>query len=141
MVGDGRWCARAGSCWTTRCSSRSVREQIEQRPGLHVLREELLSEEASHDLDILHVLIDVQQLGISGYQAADWIREHRAVDLGLSDHRRIEATMSMADDHDSAARLLAALDALLEAAPRMQRARNIQLPSFADLEIEPMMLP
>jgi arginine/lysine/ornithine decarboxylase len=121
--------------------TRSVRQQIEQRSGLHVLCDELLSEQASHDLDILHVLIDVQALGISGYRAADWIRTHRAIDLGLSDHRRIEATMSLADDRDSAARLLAALDALLEAAPQMERTEDIELPPFGDLEIEPVMLP
>src|SRR3954465_7998508 len=53
---------------------RRVRREIEALPGLHVLEEELVGAEASHDLDPLHVLIDVSQLGISGYQAADWLR-------------------------------------------------------------------
>jgi len=43
-------------------------------------------------------VIDVSGLGASGYDAADWLREHRRIDMGLSDHRRIEATMSLADD-------------------------------------------
>ena len=42
------------------------------------------------DLDRLEVLTDVHDLGISGYQAADWLRAHRHPDTGLSDHRRIE---------------------------------------------------
>jgi arginine/lysine/ornithine decarboxylase len=119
----------------------SVREQIEKRPGLHVLHDELLREEASHDLDPLHVLIDVHELGINGYQAADWVREHHAVDFGMSDHRRIEATLSTADDTGSAARLLDVLDALVEAAPQMKRRPDVELPSFPDLEIEPVQLP
>jgi arginine decarboxylase len=35
-----------------------TREAIEHLDGLHVLKEELLAEEASHDLDPMHVLID-----------------------------------------------------------------------------------
>ncbi len=69
-------------------------------PGLHVLHEELLGAEAAHDLDPLHVVIDVSGLDVSGYYAADWLREHKRIDVGLSDHRRIEATMSLADDKD-----------------------------------------
>jgi arginine/lysine/ornithine decarboxylase len=118
-----------------------VRERIDRRPGLHVLHDEFLHEQASADLDILHVLIDVEELGISGYQAADWVREHRRVDFGLSDHRRVEATLSTADDEDSAARLLDALDALVEAAPSIERPPRVELPSFPDLEIEPVLLP
>jgi arginine decarboxylase len=121
--------------------ARSVREQIERRDGLQVLHDELLSEQASHDLDILHVLVDVQGLAISGYQAADWAREHRAVDFGLSDHRRIEATLSIADDADSAARLLDVLDGLVAAAPQLPRPPQVDLPSLPDLEIEPVLLP
>src|SRR3954465_8480884 len=40
-----------------------AREEIEQRPGLHVLHDELLGEEASHELDPMHVLIDLNELG------------------------------------------------------------------------------
>jgi arginine/lysine/ornithine decarboxylase len=121
--------------------ARSVREQIDQRPGLHVLHDEFLHEEASSELDILHVLIDLQQLGITGFQAADWVREQHAIDVGLSDHRRIEATISTADDDESVARLLNALDGLVAAAPDMDKPPRIDLPSFPDLEVEPVLLP
>jgi lysine decarboxylase len=90
--------------------ARSRREQIERRPGLQVLQDEVVAEPASHDLDILHVLIDVSELGITGYQAADWVREHHAIDFGMSDHRRIEANLSIAADASTAARLLSSLD-------------------------------
>jgi arginine/lysine/ornithine decarboxylase len=120
---------------------RSVREQIEERRGLHVLHDELVHEQASSDLDLLQVLIDVSELRITGYQAVDWLREHTAVDLGLSDHRRVAATFSTADDDESAARLLDALDALVAAAPGMERPPEVKMPSFDDLEIEPVLLP
>src|SRR5205807_1872143 len=95
---------------------RRARSQIDGLDGLHVLEDELIREEASHDLDRLHVLIDLSELGISGYQAADWLREHERIDVGLSDHRRIEATFSIADDDQSAERLRTALERLVERA-------------------------
>ena len=118
-----------------------VRQDIDALPGLHVLREEFLGAEASHDLDPLHVVIDVSDLGISGYDAADWLRENHHLDMGLSDHRRKEATLSLADDDHTAARLMSALTDLTKQASTLPPARQVELPSAAELELEPAMLP
>ena len=117
-----------------------VRGGIEALPGLHVLREELLGAEASRDLDPLHVVVDVSELDVSGYDAADWLRAQQRIDMGLSDHRRVEATLSVADDDRSAARLVAALRALTDATD-LPRAKAVALPSVPELELEPAMLP
>ena len=118
-----------------------VRQDIDALPGLHVLREEFLGAEVSHDLDPLHVIIDVSDLGISGYDAADWLRENHHLDMGLSDHRRMEATLSLADDDHTAARLMSALTDLTKQASTLPPARQVELPSAAELELEPAMLP
>lgn len=118
-----------------------LRHDIGTLPGLHVLRDEFLGAEASHDLDPLHIVIDVSSLGISGYDAADWLREHQRVDMGLSDHRRIEATLSLADDDQTATRLMSALNALTKHASDLPRPSRVELPSPAALELEPAMLP
>jgi arginine decarboxylase len=118
-----------------------VRAEIGALPGLRVLREEFLGAEASHDLDPLHVVIDVSELGVSGYDAADWLREKQRVDMGLSDHRRVEATLSVADDDQSATRLVEALRALIGQAADLPRAKDVALPSVPELELEPAMLP
>jgi arginine/lysine/ornithine decarboxylase len=114
---------------------------IEALPGLHVLEEELIGAQASHELDPLHVVIDLSQLGISGYQAADWLRDNCRIDVGLNDHRRIEATMSMADNEDTAQRLLESLQALVRAAPELPAPARVRLPAAADLEMETVSLP
>jgi arginine decarboxylase len=107
--------------------TRRVRSDIEQIAGFHVLEKELLGAEASRELDPMHVIIDVTNLGISGYQAADWLRAHPKLDMGLSDSKRIEATMSMVDDD--------------EAAPDMPSTPPVQLPGPGDLDAETAMLP
>jgi arginine/lysine/ornithine decarboxylase len=121
--------------------ARAVRGEIERRDGLHVLHDELLREQASHDLDILHVLVDLGELGITGYQASDWLRKNCRIDVGLSDHRRIEATLSMADGRPATDRLLNSLDQLLQAVPSFERPPVVEFPSYDDLEIEPVLLP
>jgi arginine/lysine/ornithine decarboxylase len=119
----------------------SLRHRIDQLPGLHVLEDELIRAEASHDLDRLQVLITVDGLGISGYQAADWLREHRRLDMGLSDHQRILATVSMADTEETAERLVQALQALIAAAPTLPAPSPVALPDPEGLELETVVLP
>jgi arginine decarboxylase len=121
--------------------ARELRGKIERLDGLHVVQDELVAVEASHDLDPLQILIDVSALDINGYQAADWLREHHRIDVGLSDHRRILATMSMADDDATAQRLLDGLGALTGAAATLPAAKPVDLPAPAQFDIEPVVSP
>lgn len=81
------------------------------------------------------------ELEISGYQAADWLRGHEHVDVGMSDHARILATMSMSDDEESEHRLRSALERLIAAAPELPRPHPVKLPSPAELELESVQRP
>lgn len=121
--------------------ARGLRTRIDGIDGLHTVTEELVGAEASHDLDPLHVLIDVAELGISGYQAADWLRAEPRIDVGLNDHRRVEATLSQADDDDTADRLVQALTDLAKAAPSLPAPSPVSLPRSSDLEMDTVMLP
>ncbi|MEU8242418.1 ornithine decarboxylase [Actinoplanes missouriensis] len=121
--------------------SRGLRADIAGLPGLRVLEDRLIAVEASHDLDPLQILVDVGELGINGYQAADWLREHRRIDVGMSDHRRILATMSMADDAGTAARLIEGLRGLVTAAPGLPAASTVELPPPAQFDQEPVISP
>jgi lysine decarboxylase len=120
---------------------RGLRDDIELIPDVEVLDDELLGVQASHDLDRLQVLMDVSATGTSGYQAADWLREHRHIDLGMSDHRRVLATMSFADDKTTANRLLDALWAWRKAANDFDSPPPIQLPSPSEIQLETVQLP
>ena len=121
--------------------ARGLRGDIALIPDVEVLDDELLGVEASHDLYRLQVLIDVSATGTSGYQAADWLREHHHLDVGMSDHRRVLATLSFADDKATAERLLDGLWAWRKAANGFDPPPPIRLPSPDDIELESVRLP
>ncbi|MBF6187055.1 MULTISPECIES: aminotransferase class I/II-fold pyridoxal phosphate-dependent enzyme [Nocardia] len=120
--------------------ARRARTELAQIPGIEVMEDELLGVEASHDLDRLQVLMDISGTGATGYEAADWLRENRRIDVGLSDHRRILATLSLADDDETITTLVDAVAAwreqLAEPAPH-----HIRLPEPDELQLESVMLP
>lgn len=121
--------------------ARRLRTDIEAIPDVKVLDDELLGVQASHDLDRMQVLIDVSATGTSGYQAHDWLREHAHLDMGMSDHRRILATLSMADDDHTAGRLIDALTLWRKAADDFEPPPRIDLPSPDELQLETVCLP
>jgi arginine decarboxylase len=121
--------------------ARGLRDDIELIPDVEVLDDELLGHQASHDLDRLQILMDLSGTGTSGYQAADWLREHKQIDLGMSDHRRVLATMSFADDKATGERLLDALWAWRKAANDFDPPPPIRLPSPKEIELENVQLP
>lgn len=118
-----------------------ARERIADIDGLTVLEDRLLGEEASHDLDRLQVLIDVSELDVSGYQCTDWLREHCHVDLGMTDHRRILATLSMADDQNTIDRLVESLRTVARAAESFDKPPQIILPNPDELQLESVQSP
>jgi arginine/lysine/ornithine decarboxylase len=81
-------------------------------------------------------MIDLSSLGISGYQAADWLHEHERIDMHLSDYARIMATISIADDEETAHRLREALKRLIDAADDLPRPKPVKIPDPPGLELE-----
>jgi arginine decarboxylase len=119
--------------------ARSTRGAINDLPGLNVLEDRLIAEEASHDLDRLQIMIDLLEAGISGYQASDWLRAERAINVGLADHRRIIAQFTFADDQQQADRLVAALGDLTRTS--LPAPKSVVLPEPRELELEQVMSP
>ncbi|GAA3290846.1 ornithine decarboxylase [Streptomyces cinereospinus] len=100
-----------------------VRAAVEAIDGLHVNdRADFCGPDLADDFDPLPVVIDVDGLGITGYQAADWLRAHGNIEAHLTDHRRIGAQLTHADDPQTAGELLAALKSLAAAAADLEPA-------------------
>ena len=120
----------------------AVRAKISALPGFDVQgRTEFTGPGRARDLDPLPVVVDIAGLGVTGYRAADWLREHHRVNMHLADHRRISAQLTFADDKDTAARLLAALRDLHAHADDLRGAPEIYVPSPEQLRLELVVLP
>ncbi|MCZ9339980.1 ornithine decarboxylase, partial [Streptomyces sp. TRM76130] len=91
--------------------------------------------------DPLPAVIDLDGLGISGYQAADRLRERHGVIAHLSDHRRIGAQIAHGDVPGTTGELLAALKGLSQAAQELPEAPRVAVPSPARLRTDQVRLP
>jgi arginine/lysine/ornithine decarboxylase len=116
-----------------------TRAALAELPGVQVMGKEFVGPDAAMAHDPLKIVIDLAERGISGYQAADWLRDNERVLVGLADHRRIVAHLTTADDETTTATLLHAIAALTEA--DLPSPRPVDLPSPAELELETAMLP
>jgi arginine/lysine/ornithine decarboxylase len=113
-----------------------TRAQIEDIDGLHVPGEEFTGPGRAFDHDPLQVVIDISGLGVLGYRAADWLRDCHHINVHLSDHRRIDAQLSHADDTDTAWILLNALRDLGTHAPELRGGPTITVPAPETLRLE-----
>lgn len=118
-----------------------IRASVGALPGLRPMGREVVEEGLAADFDPLKIVVDVRELGISGMQAAEWLRTERHVDVGGSDSCRISASITHADDDETEKILLDALSALVDGADSIERLPAVHLPEPSDLELEQAMLP
>ncbi|MFJ6694817.1 aminotransferase class I/II-fold pyridoxal phosphate-dependent enzyme [Streptomyces sp. NPDC091272] len=120
----------------------TARESIEAIDGMHVNDEkDFCAPDGAAGFDPLPVVVDLSELGVSGYRAADWLRAHHQVDMHLFDHRRISAQISHADDATTVARLLDALRDLARHRDEVSGGVTVAVPSPAELRMEQAVLP
>lgn len=118
-----------------------IAEEIRTMPGLSLMGREVVRPGGAFDLDPLVLTIDVRGLGITGYQAGDWLRAACHVDIGSADACRISARLTHADDGETEQRLVAALRALVDRADEIERPPAVDLPPPRSLELEQVMRP
>jgi arginine decarboxylase len=118
-----------------------LREAIDAMEGPALMGREVVRPGGAFDLDPLVFTIDVRPLGISGYQAGDWLRASCQVDVGSADACRISARLTHADDDATVDRLIDGLRQLVEAAPSLERQAPVALPTPRSLELENAMRP
>ncbi|MEV0304889.1 aminotransferase class I/II-fold pyridoxal phosphate-dependent enzyme [Streptomyces prasinus] len=119
-----------------------VRAAIEEIEGLHVNgRDDFCGEARAFDMDPLQVFIDLGEVKFNGYDAADWMRRHHRVNLHVSDHRRISAQLTHADDDTTTGRLLDGLRDLVAHADELPPAPDVRVPAPGDLRLRQATLP
>ncbi len=119
-----------------------VRARISRIDGLHVHdRADFCGPGKASDLDPLQIVIDISAWRVTGYRAADWLRRNHRINLHVSDHRRVSAQLTHADDDRTADILLAALSDLARHAPRPRTGQPVHLPAPGELRPEQAALP
>ncbi|WNG88064.1 DegT/DnrJ/EryC1/StrS family aminotransferase [Mycobacterium sp. ITM-2016-00317] len=118
-----------------------VRGALSEVAGLDVMGEEILASPGAFALDPTHVCIDVNRLGLTGYQAADWLRERCGVHVELADHRRVMALITYADTDATAHRFIDAMSALADAHCDRGAQPIGDAPPLPELRTETVMLP
>ncbi|MFP1625422.1 aminotransferase class I/II-fold pyridoxal phosphate-dependent enzyme [Streptomyces sp. 5K101] len=123
--------------------ARRLREAVAALPGLRLMGPEIVAAGLAADLDLLKIVVDVRELGISGMRAAEWLRTNCRVDMGSSDTCRVSGVITHADDDRTEELFLHALTRLVEAAGAgaVDGGPPVALPEPGALELEQVMLP
>jgi len=121
--------------------AKRLRAAIHELPGIDLMDREVCTPGKAFDLDPLVMTMDVRGLGITGYQASEWLRANRHVDIGSADACRMSARITHSDDDETERVLLDALRALVEDADSIERPPAVDLPAPGSLELESVMTP
>jgi arginine/lysine/ornithine decarboxylase len=125
-------------------AARRLRERLAvEVPELRVVAvDELAARPGVTGVDPTHVLIETASVGLTGYQADDWLRDERHVDVELVDHRRVMPLVSYAHGETEIDRLVAALRDLVDERGEPGAGTGVPaLPSRRELRTEQAMLP
>jgi arginine decarboxylase len=125
-------------------AARLLRERLAAEvPELRVIGvEELAARPGVAGVDPTHVLIETEPIGLTGYQADDWLRDERQIDVELVDHRRLMALITFAHGEAEVDRLVRALRDLVDAHRASNGGTTVRkLPSRPQLRTEQALLP
>src|SRR3954470_23123490 len=122
-------------------SAQLLRRRLEAEvPELEVVSTEKLKAAGGVvSVDPTHPMIETRPVGLTGYQADDWIRDQRHVDVELVDHRRIMPLVTFAHGEAEIDRLVRALRDLVDANDGSDDVP--QLPATRRLRTEQAILP
>ncbi|OHX56869.1 arginine decarboxylase [Planococcus salinarum] len=95
--------------------ANDARKRINKIPHLHCVGRELLKTSATFDLDPTKLLISVKNLGITGHQAEEWLRENANIEIELSDLYNILCLVTIGDSRKELNLLVNALQRMSEA--------------------------
>jgi arginine/lysine/ornithine decarboxylase len=122
--------------------SRHFTEAVAELPGVDIDADSWRSGVGVADLDPLKISVDVWRLGLSGYDAAGWLRDRCQVDVALADHRRVVVMFTHADNAATVERLVEAFRLLVSCHEvRREPLGTVWIPGpgelDADVELSP----
>ena len=144
MAPDASSSAKARSYSTAVKTAEAIRAGLARVvPDLRVVSTtELAARPGVTAVDPTHILIETCSVGLTGFQADDWLRDERSIDVELVDHRRIVPLVTFAHGDEEAERFVAAMRDLVDEQGDPGSATDVKpLPSRRELRSEQRMLP
>lgn len=119
--------------------ARYARRKINDIPGLYCFGDDILGSEATHRYDPTKITVHVRRLGITGYEAENWLRERHRIEVELSDMYNILALITPGDTQETVDALIAALREMAEAFYEKQDAKElvVTIPEIPQLSLTP----
>lgn len=117
-----------------------ARKAINAIPGLYCFGEEILGTEATYAFDPTKVCIHVRKLGITGYDAENWLRQEYNIEVELSDLYNILCLITPGDTKETVDILLNALRRLSELNYNIRQANElvvVEIPEIPQLSLSP----
>ena len=96
--------------------AKRARRKLAAIEGVRVLGRERLDGEGAFDLDLTKITLDLSALGVSAYEADDWMMAHHKVSVGLSDARHMLVIFSVGVTSSGVGKLVAAVTDLARTA-------------------------
>lgn len=94
-----------------------IRRELSRIEGLRVLGEEVVGMPGCHALDPTKITVNVQDLGLSGYEMENILRREYRIQVELSDLYNVLLLISIGDDWEMARRLVAAFQDIASQRP------------------------
>src|SRR5215217_529007 len=114
--------------------SRRGGYEIGELAGVRLIGPELDGRPGVYGRDETKIVVDVTGLGITGFQAADWLYEERRVGAELHDLHHLMFLVTIADDDASVDRRVGAMRDLVDAAPEIAEGKELPtLPPVSEL--------
>lgn len=120
--------------------AEGLRARLRDVDGLAVIGKEIHEAPGVVEWDPLKLCVEVSGLGITGYQAKEWLQSEHHIAAQLGDARRVVFSLTYADDDAAIDRLGAALLHLADSPPRESRPAP-QVPPLEQLNLEQVMSP
>ena len=89
--------------------ARRAADRLRAIPGVGVMDHSVSDRPGAMGLDETKITVDLHDLGISGYDAADWLYEQRRLAVEGVDYRHLMFVVTIGDDNASGDRLVAAM--------------------------------
>lgn len=119
--------------------AQRARKAINEIPGLYCFGEDILGTEATYDYDPTKVTVHIRHLGITGYDAENWLRDRYNIEIELSDMYNILCLITPGDTEENVDKLIEALRQLSAETYERNAAKElvVKIPEIPQLSLTP----